>query len=222
MIDVLASAGEDVTLTNMLNLRNHVCSCECAGEGRFIAVACPQCRISALRCDRVGTIFLSTIDPYAGDSIAAAQTGAVRCRNCKRIFYADFVHATWNDILTSGADRKKFVKVELPDNSREEPPLVGITSQSPLEQSTVSVNVAALQPYNSYGDPEFVQLGYYRDVPFECRDCSKSCVWTAAAQKYWYEEVKGFVYSTAIRCEECRKKERLRRKRSNMPFDKSD
>ena len=75
----------------------------------------------------------------------------------------------------------------------------------------ISVNVAALAPNNSYGAPDFVRRGYYVDRPFLCVDCNKEEVWMGLQQKWWYEIAKGFVYSTAIRCRLCRRKERARR-----------
>lgn len=72
------------------------------------------------------------------------------------------------------------------------------------------VNPSLLASYNSYGDPEFVSRGYYLDVDFACIDCGAKETWTATQQKWWYEVAKGDVFSTAIRCRSCRRKERLR------------
>jgi len=46
---------------------------------------------------------------------------------------------------------------------------------------------------------------------FRCADCGKEEVWTGSQQKWWYEIAKGFVYSSAVRCRACRRKERARR-----------
>lgn len=60
---------------------------------------------------------------------------------------------------------------------------------------------------NTYGPrPRF-----YVDQPFTCVDCGKEEVWTAADQKWWYEEAGGKVASRANRCLPCRRKRRLRR-----------
>jgi Probable zinc-ribbon domain len=75
---------------------------------------------------------------------------------------------------------------------------------------TVPVNEELLAPNNSYGAPDFVTRGFYVDRPFRCKDCGKDQVWTATQQKWWYEVVKGFAWSTAIRCRACRRKERER------------
>ncbi len=75
----------------------------------------------------------------------------------------------------------------------------------------VPVNKELLAPNNSYGAPAFVTRGYYVDIPFRCVDCGKAEVWTGSQQKWWYEVTKGFVYSSAIRCQACRRKERTRR-----------
>jgi Probable zinc-ribbon domain len=52
---------------------------------------------------------------------------------------------------------------------------------------------------------------FYVDQPFTCTDCGKAEVWTAADQKWWYEEAKGKVATRANRCLACRRKRRLRR-----------
>jgi len=75
----------------------------------------------------------------------------------------------------------------------------------------VAVNEELLAPNNSYGAPAFVRRGYYVDIPFRCADCGKEEVWTGSQQKWWYEVAKGFVYSSAVRCRACRRKERARR-----------
>lgn len=75
----------------------------------------------------------------------------------------------------------------------------------------VGVDETALAPDGSYGVPEFVSRGYYVDLPFACKDCGKAEVWTASQQKWWYEVVKGGVWTTARRCRRCRRKERERR-----------
>lgn len=74
----------------------------------------------------------------------------------------------------------------------------------------VAVSVAHLKPDNSYGAPDFVMRGHYQPKPFACKDCGKADIWTAAQQKWWYETMRGYVWSTAIRCRECRARERAR------------
>ena len=73
------------------------------------------------------------------------------------------------------------------------------------------MNEALLAPCNNYGVPGFVRRGYYMDLPFRCVDCGKEEIWTGSQQKWWYEVAKGFVYSTAVRCRSCRRKQRERR-----------
>lgn len=52
---------------------------------------------------------------------------------------------------------------------------------------------------------------YYYDVEFRCSDCKALSIWTAAQQKWWYEEVGASFYSQARRCRECREQERARK-----------
>ena len=66
------------------------------------------------------------------------------------------------------------------------------------------VDRTRLAPDGSYGCPEFVQRGFYVDVPFECQNCGVSQVWTAAQQKWWYEEAQGNVWTIAKLCRPCR------------------
>ncbi|MBD9631959.1 zinc-ribbon domain containing protein [Pseudomonas sp. PDM19] len=75
---------------------------------------------------------------------------------------------------------------------------------------SVPVNRSNLAPYNSYGDPLFVRRGWYEDRGFTCHDCGAEQTWTAAQQKWWYEDCKGQVFSTAIRCRACRLNKRIR------------
>jgi hypothetical protein len=75
----------------------------------------------------------------------------------------------------------------------------------------VPVDLEALAPNNSWNPPEFVNRGFYVDVPFCCQSCGKEQVWTAAQQKWWYEVAKGDVFSTATRCRPCRHAEKARR-----------
>ncbi len=77
------------------------------------------------------------------------------------------------------------------------------------------VNAAAFAPFNSYGEPEFLCRGYYRDQAFTCIDCGADEVWTAAQQKWWHEVAKGYVYAAACRCRPCRRK----RKDGGRPSD---
>lgn len=73
------------------------------------------------------------------------------------------------------------------------------------------VNTGALAPNNSYGSPEFVKRGYYKDMPFTCGGCGAAQVWTGWQQKWWYEVAKGYAHSTARYCRACRHRERSRR-----------
>jgi hypothetical protein len=77
-------------------------------------------------------------------------------------------------------------------------------TQMELPAGAVPADLRQQAPHNSYGP---VPL-YYVDKDFTCRDCGKQETWTATQQKWWYEVAKGSIYSTAIRCRECRRKVR--------------
>ena len=78
------------------------------------------------------------------------------------------------------------------------------------EQVTAPVNASLLADDNSYGVPEFVGRGNYVDRKFTCNDCGKEEVWHATQQKWWYEVAKGGVWTVAVRCRPCRRRERDR------------
>jgi hypothetical protein len=52
---------------------------------------------------------------------------------------------------------------------------------------------------------------FYADRRFTCAECGTEGVWTAADQKWWYEDGKGKIASRANRCRACRRNGRLRR-----------
>lgn len=83
--------------------------------------------------------------------------------------------------------------------------------QKELPLGSAPCDPEQLAPYNSYGVPRFVECGFYVDIGFQCRDCQKQEIWTAAQQKWWYEVAKGSVESSATRCRACRKIERERK-----------
>lgn len=76
---------------------------------------------------------------------------------------------------------------------------------------TEPVTPALLRRNHSYGIPDFVQRGYYRDRPFRCKDCGVEEIWTAAQQRGWYEVAQGEVWTVAVRCRACRQWERVRK-----------
>lgn len=75
----------------------------------------------------------------------------------------------------------------------------------------VLVNQSLLRPTNSYGIPDFVEREFYVDRPFVCKDCGKAETWTATQQKWWYETAKGDVWTVAVRCRSCRRRQRERK-----------
>jgi Probable zinc-ribbon domain len=76
-----------------------------------------------------------------------------------------------------------------------------------VPMGALPANQGKLAHDNTYGPrPRF-----YVDLPFTCIDCGKEEVWTAADQKWWYEEAKGKVATRANRCLACRRRRRLRR-----------
>ena len=114
-------------------------------------------------------------------------------------------------LMKSGKQRRAEMKVKRKKRARKL--LVAEKKQTQRYRpfQAVPVNEELLAPSNSYGEADFVRRGYYVDIPFRCVDCGAEEVWTGTQQKWWYEVAKGFVYSTAVRCRACRRKERARR-----------
>jgi hypothetical protein len=52
---------------------------------------------------------------------------------------------------------------------------------------------------------------FYVDKLVVCKECGKEEIWTAEQQKWWYEVAKGNINSDAIKCRDCRKKEKERK-----------
>jgi hypothetical protein len=113
--------------------------------------------------------------------------------------------------LRSGRQRREEIKLQRASRAARRAVLEDAARRKQLEARGVLVNVSALAPNNSYGSPKFVQRGYYVDQPFKCKGCGKDEIWTATQQKWWYEVAKGYVYSTAMLCRPCRRKEQARR-----------
>jgi Probable zinc-ribbon domain len=102
---------------------------------------------------------------------------------------------------------KKQARIE----KRNNPAIQPVTAAWAAERGWIPINRTAFAPHNSFDVPDFVQLGYYFDRPFDCMGCNSSEIWTAAQQKWWYEEAKGNLFSIAKLCLPCRHQEQARR-----------
>ncbi|MEX0717498.1 MAG: zinc-ribbon domain-containing protein [Planctomycetaceae bacterium] len=71
------------------------------------------------------------------------------------------------------------------------------TEHSPTR---IPADTSQQAPHTSFGG---VPL-WYEDRTFRCVDCGREEIWTAEQQKWWYETAKGYSFSRAIRCRECR------------------
>lgn len=78
-----------------------------------------------------------------------------------------------------------------------------------IPDGAVAADTSNWVPNNSYDCPP----PYYIDKNFHCKDCGKQEVWTAEQQKWYFEEAKGSLYATAVRCRECRDK--IKAKKTN-------
>ena len=79
-------------------------------------------------------------------------------------------------------------------------------------QDRLPVDESKLHMGNTYSSPP----DYYYDIEFECVDCGVTQIWTAQQQKWWYEEAGGYFFSGAIRCRDCRRIERDRKRQARI------
>jgi hypothetical protein len=112
--------------------------------------------------------------------------------------------------MKSGKQRRAELKTKRKQREAKQQSVTTKPEPTPRPLGTAPVNEDLLAPYKSYGAPDYVMRGYYRDFPFRCQGCGKEETWTAAQQKWWYEVAKGYVYTSAKRCRACRKKEQAR------------
>jgi hypothetical protein len=75
------------------------------------------------------------------------------------------------------------------------------------ESSTAPVKIDLII-HSTFDMPDFVERGYYVDMPFTCKGCGKEEVWTATQQKWWYEVARGDIATRAVRCRPCRRRHR--------------
>lgn len=103
--------------------------------------------------------------------------------------------------MKRGADEARLAQEGAREHAR---------AQRELTKKHILVNPENLRPTNSYDTPDFVKRGYYVDVTFNCKSCGVPQVWTETQQKWWYESAKGDVWTTAVLCRPCRKREQAR------------
>ena len=111
--------------------------------------------------------------------------------------------------MKSGKRRRAEISAKRKKRAAKRTPQGTLPGAAPYRM--IPVNEALLAPNNSYGVPDFVRRGSYIDLSFRCVDCGTEEIWTGTQQKWWYEVAKGFVYSSAICCRSCRRRERERR-----------
>jgi len=63
----------------------------------------------------------------------------------------------------------------------------------------IKANLKKQRPNNSYSPKT-----NYETLKFKCRDCGEESYWTAEQQRIYYEEWRGPIYATAVRCRPCR------------------
>jgi hypothetical protein len=116
--------------------------------------------------------------------------------------------------MKSGKQRRIELKNARKKREQKKYELTRGARMKEVTANTAPCNPELLAPNPSYSVPRFVLRGYYCDVLFKCKDCGKEEVWSATRQKWWYEIAKGDVWTTAVRCNSCRRKERERKAES--------
>ena len=71
-----------------------------------------------------------------------------------------------------------------------------------MPEGAIVADISKQVPNGSYDPPPL----WYFDKDFFCVDCGTEETWTAAQQKWYYEEANGTLYATAKRCHDCRMK----------------
>ena len=71
-----------------------------------------------------------------------------------------------------------------------------------MPEGAIAADTSKQVPNGSYDPPPL----WYVDKDFVCVECGTEETWTAAQQKWYYEEAKGTLYATAKRCHDCRMK----------------
>jgi hypothetical protein len=73
---------------------------------------------------------------------------------------------------------------------------------SGMPSDAVAADPSKQVPNGSYDPPSL----WYVDKDFVCVECGIEETWSSAQQKWYYEDAKGALYATAIRCHDCRMK----------------
>ena len=113
--------------------------------------------------------------------------------------------------MKSGKQKRIEIKLARERRAKKKYQLTGDLRLKEVTAGKAPCNPQLLAPNHSCSEPLFVSRGYYCDILFKCRDCGKEEVWKASGQKWWYEVAKGDVWTTAVRCRSCRRKERERK-----------
>ena len=110
-------------------------------------------------------------------------------------------------------ERKKRDEQKLEDAQR-------LKTQA-ARQGLVAIDHSKLKSHSVMPSSRVPSLGgeYYLDYKFTCKDCGEQAVWTGRQQKWWHEEIGGDVESIAVRCRDCRVKERLRKEAARRSRD---
>jgi len=111
-------------------------------------------------------------------------------------------------VMKSNKQRRQEIKTRRFERASKRLALLrNVSDLINLPVGAVLAEHTALRESNSY-DPRPL---FYVDKPFVCKDCGIEQIWTAVQQKWWYEVAKGDINSTAVRCRDCRHKERQRK-----------
>ena len=109
-------------------------------------------------------------------------------------------------------ERQRSGRIPTPKELREAERVAALhPEQQRNHPSALPADAAKLDHINTYGAlPEF-----YIDRPFSCRICGKREIWTARAQKWYYEEAKGHIDAMAVECHDCRKEKKKARSKDS-------
>ncbi len=75
-----------------------------------------------------------------------------------------------------------------------------------MPPGAIKADLSKQAPHNSYGPPM-----WYANKNVKCRDCGQEFVWTAKAQRRWFEILKMPIWAVAVRCPPCGRTARLKK-----------
>ena len=102
--------------------------------------------------------------------------------------------------MKSGRQRRLEIKEKRRKKAQKNKNIDVYSTATKIPKNAVKAEPTQLAHNNSWSPAPL----FYVDKEFTCVDCGSHEIWTAKQQKWWYEIIKGQIYSIAVRCRRCR------------------